>query len=188
MQSSRLSVPAVIARLHWSHSKSGKESKPSKLELPCLADQVVTKKGMRRRVNEIEPVPFIDPSRRCENVVRPKRNRAIVGFASELDACNHESIPDAKPARRRLDKQSAQLCDTLALLMTHHKHRTDFFSAPLRYPAPVVLGGAMRDEIGNDPGYDSFEAVIPSVLSGIEISVTRNDPPEVTCPRRTKSE
>src|SRR5205085_1072800 len=79
----------------------------SEVQLPRLADKVVTEAVVRLLLDQVEACPFVDVSGGLQHVGGPERDLAIAHLASEAHAFAHQAPAQALPAHLRLDEQHA---------------------------------------------------------------------------------
>src|SRR5262245_24481657 len=109
----------------------------SQLQLPGLADQVVTEAMVALLVNQPEPRGLVDAPRRHEHAVGPERHLAVAHLPREAHALGAEARADTETARAGLDEQETQLAHGLGAL--HEEHRPDDLAVLLGDPAPLPL-------------------------------------------------
>src|SRR5690606_32261778 len=87
----------------------------------------------------------------------------------------------AETARARLHEQQPQLGGPLVLVDA--EDRPDRLPVDLGDPAPVPARVAVLDVLGDDPGDQRLELLVPAVLLGVELAVALHDPPEIAGPQ-----
>src|SRR5207237_8605168 len=151
---------------------------------PGLPAQPLPKARVPLAADELEAGSLVDAPRRDEHVVRPEHELAVARGPRERDALVHQARADPVPAGARFDEQQPELRDGVAL--SHAEDRADAFAIELRDPTPFALRVEMLDELGDDPGDERLEALVPPVLLPVARAVPTHDPAHVTgavCPQ-----
>ena len=79
----------------------------SQLQLPGLFHKVMAEAVVWRLAHQMEPGLLVDMSCGVQHVICPQCDLPIAHLPSETQAFIHQPRTDAKPARRRLDKQQS---------------------------------------------------------------------------------
>src|SRR5260370_12808072 len=109
-----------------------------------------------------------------EFALRPEHNFLVAGGAGKADALGDQTLADSQAAGRGLDQQQAKFGDRSGFL--HQENGSDVLAVFLGNPAALAGRVEILNELGNDVGYESFEALIISVLLVIEEAMAVDDP------------
>src|SRR5690606_16854561 len=101
----------------------------SQLQLPRLADEIMTETVMRLCVYQPVSLLLIDVPGGDQDAVRPQGDLAVADLAREPGAFLNEPATDPQPAGLRLDEQESQLGHVGMLGMFDQEDRADVLAA-----------------------------------------------------------
>src|SRR6266853_3437200 len=185
----RSSVPWLLLLLSLAHCtragiaslsrvRAARGNGMPQLELPGLADEIVSEAAMGFPRRSRESRLLVQVAGRREVFLRPQDDSLIAGRAREAHALPHERPTQPEAARLGLHQQQAQF--RAAARASNQENAPEAPAGRIfRNPAALACPVELANEFGGDPGHQSFELLVPTVLAEVQQAVTLDHPAHV---------
>src|SRR5262249_21293796 len=139
-----------------------------------LADGALREDGVGLLLRLHEPGGVVDPAGALQRAVGPEHHAPVALRPGEADAPVDQLGADAEPPRPLLPEKQAGLRDALPL--ADAVDRAGPLAVELRDPGALELRVVVGEKIGEDPGDQRLEVLVPSLDTGVELRMPVEHP------------
>src|SRR5262249_12403385 len=139
-----------------------------------VADRPLREDGVGLLLRLHEPCRVVDPAGAVQRAVGPEHHAPVALRPGEADAPGDQLGAEAEPPRPLLQEEQAELRD--AVPVADAVDGAGPLAVELRDPSALELRIVVAEKIGEDPGDQRLEVLVPSLDTGVEVRMPVEDP------------
>src|SRR3984957_7530282 len=153
----------------------------SELQFPGFGDEIgPTPALVLFLVDQFEAGLLIDAAGGSKFALCPQHDLPVARVAGKTDALLDQSLADSPAAGGWFDQQQAEFGHRRGFL--YQEDGTDSLPVFFRNPATLPSRIEFFNELGDDSGDESFEALVVSILLPVELAMPLDDPAHISGP------